>query len=157
MVETYREAALQCPACSTALDTRVLHDAEVDVCPRCKGIWVDWFDGELHEVALQASPMSIPSTVIAELKTANCPHCKRSIDLQPYGPGGPALWRCGECAGAFVPRASFEALTEMMPPEDVPPSQHDEPKSAFDKLRAILHRLLSGSAVPPAPQESTEE
>jgi len=73
------------------------------------------------------------------------------MELQPYGTGGPALWRCGECAGAFVPRASFEALATLVIEEPLAPKP-DEPKSALDKLRAVLHRLLSGSAAPSSKQ-----
>jgi hypothetical protein len=31
---------------------------------------------------------------------------------------GPAVLRCGECAGAFVPRASAPALASLTLPED---------------------------------------
>jgi Zn-finger nucleic acid-binding protein len=146
MSDAYREQTLLCPACAVALDARLLRDAEVDVCGRCKGIWMDWFDGELSEVAMQASPMSLPSAAIAAPTSTTCPHCRRPMVLQQYGANGPDLWRCGECAGAFVPRASFEALMEAVAASETPPQKEGEPGSPFARMLSVLRRLLHGGA-----------
>ncbi len=155
MSDAYRETTLLCPACATALDPRLLQDAEVDVCGRCKGVWIDWFDGELQDVAIQAAPLSMPGSVIPVPTSASCPHCRRPMALQPYGVGGPALWRCGECAGAFVPRASFEALTLLLEDPQKPASESAEEGSVFARMLAVLRRLLKGPA-PGEPAEGTE-
>jgi Zn-finger nucleic acid-binding protein len=149
MSDAYREQALLCPACSIALDVRLLRDAEVDVCGQCKGIWMDWFDGELSEVAMQASPMSVPSAAITPPMTTTCPHCRRPMVLQPYGADGPDLWRCGECAGAFVPRASFEALMQAVAASETPSHKGDEATSPFARMVAVLRRLLQSSPESP--------
>jgi Zn-finger nucleic acid-binding protein len=148
MSDAYRETTLLCPVCSLALDARMLKDAEVDVCGHCKGIWIDWFDGDLGQVAMQASPMSVPMSVIAPATSAACPHCRRSMTLQPYGETGlVSLWRCGECAGAFIPRGSFESLLELAQMEP-PRSEHPDAPSPLARVLALLRRLVTSPAPP---------
>jgi Zn-finger nucleic acid-binding protein len=104
------------------METRQAGATSVHVCVTCKGLWIDWFDGEASVVAQLAGQLSIPRAPIAAIQRATCPDCRSALTLQPYGPGGPALWRCSECAGTFVPRGSFEALVHLEAAADEPPS-----------------------------------
>jgi Zn-finger nucleic acid-binding protein len=134
MTNAYRDALPLCPACSLAMEARTLKDATVDVCPACKGLWIDWFEGELAHVAHEVAPLSIPRAPVPTVQAATCPPCRRPLVPQAYL-GVPFLWRCGECGGTFVPRVSFEALAELRPPKD-------PPKSALHRLVHVLTQLL---------------
>jgi Zn-finger nucleic acid-binding protein len=60
-----------------------LPEADVDVCPSCAGIWVDWFDGEIGAVARrvrgatedQAVPVPLSSMRNEVVATGGCPRC----------------------------------------------------------------------------------
>ncbi len=114
----YREAHPHCPACSGELLPHELSQepaSVVDVCRECAGIWVDWFDGELTGIARDAggarpAPESArPGKAI----TPSCPRCRRPLHEERYRDGAAVLLRCGECAGAFVPRASAKAIASL--------------------------------------------
>ena len=50
---------MQCPLCiETVLDPRFHGGVEIDVCPKCKGVWLD--RGELDKLASAAAPASPP-------------------------------------------------------------------------------------------------
>ncbi len=50
---------MRCPMClDVELDERFSQGIEIDVCPNCKGVWLD--HGELHELVQRARPA--PST-----------------------------------------------------------------------------------------------
>ncbi len=124
-------------------------DAEVDVCTGCGGMWVDWFDGEVRQVATQilageAAGASRPPPNGSKLRnepfaTGACPRCTRQLVVERYvvrvdvGPRslertsvstttGADLLRCEECAGVFVPRTSASLLATLPPAEEAPPS-----------------------------------
>ncbi len=40
---------LQCPNCSDKMQLMQKYDAEIDYCPRCKGVWLD--RGEIDKIA----------------------------------------------------------------------------------------------------------
>lgn len=51
---------MNCPLCATvALEARFSHGIEVDVCPNCKGIWLD--RGELERLLDSAEPARSPA------------------------------------------------------------------------------------------------
>ncbi len=39
---------MHCPKCGTGLDEEVLEGIRVDICPACRGVWLD--DGELDQL-----------------------------------------------------------------------------------------------------------
>jgi Zn-finger nucleic acid-binding protein len=119
------------------MDARTLKDAVVDVCPGCKGLWLDWFDGEPSHVASEAAPLSVPQGPTPAVLDARCPECRCPLALEHYRESL-ALWRCGACAGTFVPRVSFEALAELRP--------HVEAhRSALHRLIAVIAHILDAA------------
>ena len=74
--------------------TEVVGEAEVDVCTTCGGMWVDWFDGEVKQVAtsvlrgeaVRASrqPPSSSSLRSENLATGACPRCTRQLAVERY-------------------------------------------------------------------------
>lgn len=89
--------------------------ATVDVCRGCGGLWIEWFDGELSAVARSVSP--VRGVGDRNAGPATCPACQEPLYHERYGGDGSDIARCGSCAGAFVPRASYDALVALGPPE----------------------------------------
>ena len=113
------------------MSTEAIGEADVDVCTACGGMWVDWFDGEVRQVATsvlageaeRASRETSPTSSLRNenVATGACPRCMRQLAVERYvvrvdvGPRsaertsvstttGADLLRCEECAGVFVPR-----------------------------------------------------
>lgn len=56
---TLRE--IVCPMCGTYMDVQHRHGVEIDLCPQCRGVWLD--RGELDLVAGRSDPVvDIPGT-----------------------------------------------------------------------------------------------
>lgn len=105
----------------------IVPSAEVDVCGACGGVWIDWFDGAIDTLAVEAEsalvergtpPPGIAKTV-PERGTRACPRCQRALvpDMHRFVDArddelvtGVELLRCSECVGSFVPRPSAHLL-----------------------------------------------
>jgi len=137
----YRGIAVRCPGCAESMAVESVGDADVDVCSACGGMWVDWFDGEVRQVATTvmaregSRPPPPPSPPRNEMvATGACPRCSRQLAVERYvvrvgvdGRGlsqttGADLLRCEECAGVFVARTSAALLATLPPDEAAPPS-----------------------------------
>jgi Zn-finger nucleic acid-binding protein len=145
-------------------------DAEVDVCGACGGIWVDWFDGEVREVASRVAESGVATSGRASDPGMShneahaigaCPRCTRQLVAERYvaktivtgAKGhkrtetvtGAELMRCEDCSGAFVSRTSLEVLASLSPEIEEPPAS-DKPSAAepmlWDRLAAIVRGLL---------------
>jgi Zn-finger nucleic acid-binding protein len=84
--------------------------ALVDVCSDCGGVWVDWLDGEVASVARRAARRAHGHSRAPGALQGACPGCGQELYADRYEPEGPEVFRCGGCAGTFVPRASLGPL-----------------------------------------------
>ncbi len=147
-------------------------DAEVDVCAACGGVWVDWFDGEVREVAERvvrggvSGRPSDPEAIRAEARAIGaCPRCLRQLASERYvaksvvtgntGPTktttetGAVLLRCEECASAFVSRTALEVLASLPADEEPPMSEREDGTTRvlepmpWERLLALVKGLFS--------------
>ena len=104
--------------------------AALEVCDACEGLWVAWFDGEVHTLAAEVEaarldrgtpPPSRPSEPTSGSRT--CPQCARPLVAELYRFAdakdgdlitGVEVLRCADCAGAFVPRGSAHLLLDRV-------------------------------------------
>ena len=142
MTSGYRDTVLACPACREPLEPREVHDAVIDVCARCGGIWVDWFDGDLVAMVRGAPPVPGATPPDPEVGTAaSCPRCRRPLDRERYLESRAEILRCGDCAGAFVPQASVSTLVTLAPQATGPQAAQDP----LTRLAVVLRRWLGWS------------
>ena len=148
--ETPADAVASCPACAARMDLRAAGDATIDVCPTCRGLWLDWFDGDTLSLAELAMPLSRRASAPVPAKVL-CPRCSDPLEERAHDTSGPIVWRCLECAGSFLPRATVEALliwSASSPPAlpgDAPPASLRD-ATVLAKLRAALKALFKGEA-----------
>jgi Zn-finger nucleic acid-binding protein len=119
---SYRAGLLRCPACGEGLEPVAHGDETVDVCPACAGVWVDWFDGAIHDVA-RAVGSHRPRGVSSPAPHHTCPRCtvtlvhELAVAVAGSGLEQPWVERCGDCGGAFVPKASVGLFATTAAPE----------------------------------------
>lgn len=146
-LDAYRDAVAKCPACAAPMELRHAGDADIDVCPACRAIWLDWFDGETVTLVELAMPLSMRPGAPPVPLEPSCPRCARPLDAGQHATSAAAVWRCGECAGTFLPRATAEALliwAASNPPDlphDAPPQSLRE-ATVLDRLRRALRTLF---------------
>lgn len=126
--DAYRASVLRCPACGEAMRREATTTAALEVCDACEGLWVAWFDGEVHTLAAEAEaarldrgtpPPSRPTEPTSGSRA--CPQCARPLVPELYRfadatgddlIAGVEVLRCADCAGAFVPRGSAHLLLD---------------------------------------------
>jgi len=137
----YRDPPARCPACATPMEPRLLYDAQIDVCPACKALWVDWYDGDLRDVAVQAAPLSDPVRPgVATTPAGGCPRCQSRLARERLRDTAASVFRCGDCGGALVPRSQFPDLLAWAQAE---PEREGVPaRGVIARLVAILRALI---------------
>jgi Zn-finger nucleic acid-binding protein len=123
--------------------------AEIDVCDACDGLWVDWFDGEIHTVAAEVAArreLGARTHRSSRAPIGTCPRCRQALraELHRFPDAregelvdGVELYRCPECAGSFVPRGSAHLLLDraLEPPA----------VTLWEAFVAVLKRLVGAS------------
>lgn len=110
--DTYRGQPARCPACGVLMEEIDVGDALVDVCADCRGVWLDWFDGDPRvltqqtEATLKESRPSLTSDVRATLES-------RGVAKAPHG--------CARCRDALMIEAyEMRAASPAVPDADPP-------------------------------------
>lgn len=146
MTPGYRNTSLTCPRCGGELLAKETGEgAIIDACKECQGMWVDWLDGELADMADEVSPAAgeeprARGDAAAAAGTGDCPRCNKPLFEEHYLGDGPLILRCGECSGAFVPRASAAALADHRVPEAEAVASEEAGflRRLMDRVRAAL-------------------
>jgi len=157
--EAYRGSTVRCPACAAPMRVEPVPSAEVDVCDACEGLWIDWFDGEIQTLAVEAeaarSDRVTPPTPLAPPVPGGtggapmCPRCQRGLTTELYRfsdalegelVAGVELLRCPECAGSFVPRAAAHLLLDRV--------REPRAMTLWEALVAAVRRLVGSSPAP---------
>ena len=103
-----------CVKCTSVLDKSTIADVEVDLCPKCGGLWLD--KGEISKLAAMADPelgdlrtalvgKSGPPPIPSETKQ-HCPACPGSLKEVVLGPVH--VDYCGKCHGIFLDRGELD-------------------------------------------------
>ncbi|MCX7824038.1 MAG: zf-TFIIB domain-containing protein [Verrucomicrobiae bacterium] len=113
-----------CPKCDVALLLARLRDVEVDVCHRCRGLWLD--AGELESL-MRATGATPDDPLLRFLEQAGraprdrkylCPRCDRrlsEISIEQEG-RSLVLERCPAGHGLWFDAGELERLLAMFPP-----------------------------------------
>ena len=76
---------MNCPRCSAALAVRQFKDIEVDRCPDCKGIWLDYHEMEdLEDSAVREDIVKGMRDYARGTGDLPCPHCSAMMDVFNY-------------------------------------------------------------------------
>jgi membrane associated rhomboid family serine protease len=110
--------AIICPKCLSDM-TEIEHQGvTIDVCPGCRGIWLD--PGELAQLRdasedLPAAPDNIASgTHYLQTSTYICPRCQGSFDTFEYAPGtGLYIDRCKSCQGIYLDAGELQKVRTL--------------------------------------------
>jgi membrane associated rhomboid family serine protease len=108
-----------CPKCLTDMRLVNYQHAAVDVCPTCRGIWLD--PGELallrgadQDVPANASNQGMESH--PETSTYICPRCEGGFDTFEYISGsGLYIDRCKECRGIWLDAGELKKIRALTP------------------------------------------
>jgi Zn-finger nucleic acid-binding protein len=118
------------------MEERSVAEALVDVCTTCQGVWIEWFDGQIVEIARTVPPPSHAPVPRLGPQKGVCPTCQQKLTREEVG--GVSITRCGECAGAFVSREAIAVLGAT----DIPAPP--ESRTLFARLALQLRSWFPG-------------
>ncbi len=145
----YRGLTVRCSGCAEVMRREPISSAEIEICDACGGLWVDWFDGDVHSVAAEAQAMrehvgGHPGREAEPPRPSGaCPRCLLALRPEEYRfsdaregelVDGVELLRCPECAGCFVPRASARLLLDR--------AREPPPVTLWEALVTLMKRLV---------------
>lgn len=115
---------LCCVKCNSILDKATFQGLEVDVCPKCGGLWLDRGEitraaklpeAELERLRGLVAGRSGPPPVPTETK-AHCPACPGSLSEVVLG--AVHVDYCGRCHGIFLDRGELQDAVDAVHTRD---------------------------------------
>jgi Zn-finger nucleic acid-binding protein len=134
---------LCCVKCTSILDKSMVGDVEVDLCPKCGGLWLDY--GEVAKLAVlpdaEVKPLkallqgaSGPPPVPTDTKIP-CPACPGQ--LKEVVLGKIHVDYCTKCKGLFLDKGELEGAVEAVRPKA---------KAAASKVVALAAKAAAEDA-----------
>jgi len=115
------EKVIQCPKCSTKMETLTFAGIELDTCPFCNGCWLD--KQEVSQMTRSRGKAKIEVT-LANPKQGDlsCPRCRRVNLLVGQHSNIPSLIldQCPTCWGVWLDRGELTTLLAHRSPESNP-------------------------------------
>lgn len=128
----FRNNARPCPACATGMFVAALGEQQsVDLCKRCGGAYMDFFDGEPSAIARELTEQQKRAPSKPQLPAPaplRCPACQIEMRVAPYMEGGPSISRCPRCLAIFASARQLALLAVFVETEE--------------KEKSWLHRVL---------------
>ena len=106
---------MNCPACNVALDERNYQGLEVDHCPQCKGLWLDFDELDLLEDTANRSDVSKGMLDYARRSGERpCPHCGAAMDIFNYRAHDLPIEHCPNDHGYWLDKGEEERVLDLM-------------------------------------------
>ena len=145
---------MQCPVCKTANLTEWLakNGVVVDVCPQCKGIWLD--RGEIYLFSKQ--PQKLEQLLAGGLTNArpidrHCPRCTSTMNVGQFPNSRVEIDQCPQCEGYWLDRGELsEILNAHRQMLELKVDSMQNPTAFFEAQRKkfpALSRLRNGQRV----------
>lgn len=112
---------MNCPICKKSLLNEILHNVEVDYCPKCLGLWFEenefrwakddkdknlqWLDIDLWK---DKTKFKIAKGI------RHCPACRVPLYEVYYGTSGVVIDLCNVCKGVWLDRGEFKKITDYL-------------------------------------------
>jgi rhomboid family protein len=133
--------ALICPKCLSDMSVVEHQGVTIDICPGCRGIWLD--PGELAflrdtDEDLPSTPESLGTgTRYEQTSTYICPRCQGAFDTFEYAPGTSLyIDRCKKCKGIYLDAGELKKIRTITSRQRLLGLQ--SPKESQRKLRDAM-------------------
>lgn len=141
------DAAIDCPLCKCALQETEYLGEVIDVCPRCRGLWLD--KPEFEKLTSERSVLLDPGVPYVyrrgpmEARTAYipCPRCKGLMVRRNFrAVSGVVIDWCGE-HGAWFDEQELERIRAFIGSGGIDKSQDREIDQTRDEVRGLKSRV----------------
>ena len=112
----------------------------VDVCPKCKGIWLD--GGELAQAMRVADPYLRMGRDAVRLQ-APCPRCAKPLYAFPYPQTRVTIEMCKACQGLWLDAGELKQIREAK--EQLPSLEEPAPEEEVGGVKGALIRFIDAA------------
>ena len=108
---------MNCPDCNIALTGRKFRGLEVDHCPQCRGLWLDFDEMDLLEDGATRSDILKGAREYARRpgdRPCPHPHCGAPMDLFNYRAYNLPIEHCPENHGYWLDQGEEERVLDLM-------------------------------------------
>jgi len=122
---------MKCPVCHINLNNYQVPEIDLDICPKCEGVWFD--KGEFQHIlnrllsadAIQEQPIkkALRKNVLpindSQLRSLICPLCNNQLDLRNFSfDSNVFVDKCSSCHGLWTDRGELLEIAEYMRSND---------------------------------------
>ena len=106
---------MNCPKCRVALAPSHIARIEVDKCPKCSGIWLEYQElDQLEDTAFDVDEWKGTLVFRSEATTLPCPKCRAPMKRFDYRLFGLELEFCGQLHGYWLDKGEENVILELM-------------------------------------------
>lgn len=118
---------MQCPIDTRTLVAKQIHNLEIDVCLKCRGVWFD--EGEFRSAVRSIASFELPEKYQVSLpkekspalhlheRNLSCPKDGAKLETLHYDPpSGIYLDRCGKCGGIWLDGGEISLVKKQLAP-----------------------------------------
>ena len=106
---------MNCPRCDVALDEKKLKDIEVDHCPQCKGLWLDFHElDQLEDHSMDEDESKGTIEYARRDSDISCPHCHESMETFNYRAHNLPIDHCKNQCGYWLDEGEEKKVLEIM-------------------------------------------
>ena len=106
---------MNCPRCSATLIERKFKDVEIDRCPECEGLWLDFHElDQLEDNAMDDDRLKGMMDYARRESDISCPHCNGPMETFNYRAHNLPIDRCTEDHGFWLDKGEEERVLTVM-------------------------------------------
>ena len=106
---------MNCPRCDVALDEKTFKGIEIDHCPQCKGLWLDFHEmDQLEDHAMDDDDRKGMIEYARRESDISCPHCSQVMETFNYRAHDLPIDHCNNQHGYWLDAGEEKKVLEIM-------------------------------------------
>ena len=106
---------MNCPRCDVALDEKKFKDIDIDHCPECKGLWLDFHElDQLEDHAMDEDERKGMIEYARRESDISCPHCHEVMETFNYRAHNLPIDHCKNRHGYWLDEGEEKKVLEVM-------------------------------------------
>ncbi len=106
---------MNCPRCDVALNEKSLKGIEIDHCPECRGLWLDFHElDQLEDHAMDEDNSKGMIEYARRESDISCPHCNEVMETFNYRAHDLPIDHCKNQCGYWLDEGEEKKVLEVM-------------------------------------------
>ena len=115
MNELERGIILNCPRCNVALNEKKFKDIDVDHCPQCKGLWLEFHElDQLEDHSMDSDDTKGMLEYARRESDISCPHCDELMETFNYRAHNLPIDHCTNEHGYWLDEGEEKKVLDIM-------------------------------------------